>query len=156
MPDFTKRVRKKIDLPTGENVVQAAVAQPSGSISRGFAEKRTTLGAVSSSLAGKASIGGDGGQIADRVPSKNGYLVVTNRRVVWADQGKTGSVGGIVAQFSFGEIAGVELTDGGGMSNKLLSLAFTDQSSVDVAVAKGAKPDRLHAALLGALEPSSS
>ena len=151
MPDFTKRVRKRLALPAGEHVVQAAVAQPSGSVSRGFAENRTSLGALSSSLGAKMADDRDTGGIAERIPKKNGYLVVTDLRVLWADQNKTGSVGDIVAQFAFDEIAAVELTDGGGMSNKLLSFTFADQSGIDVAVAKGQQPDKLHAALLSAL-----
>jgi hypothetical protein len=127
------------------------VAQPSGSISRGFAEQRTAGGAIASAVREKLTGNDEDELLSARVPSHNGYLVATSLRLLWAGQRRTGSVGDIEAEFSYAEIASVHLTDGGGMSNKLLSIEFSDSSSVDVAIAKGQKPGRLVAAISSAL-----
>ncbi len=153
MPDFTKRVRKGLELPVGEKVVQAAVAQPAGSISRGFAEQRTSLGAVASAVQDKLAGDDDGAAMSGRVPARNGYLVATDRRLLWAGQRRTGSVGDIEAEFAYGEIVSATLGDGGGMSNKLLTIAFLDGSAVEVAVAKGQKPALLAEAIQARLAP---
>ena len=147
MPDFTKRVRKRLPLPDGEQVVQAAVAQPEGSISRGIAEQGTAARGVVAATRDKRAHDGDDGTSAGRIPPANGYLVITDRRVLWADQRGTGSVGEVVAAYDHAEV--VSLTEAGGhrMGNVLLALRFADGSSVGLAVHKGQKPDRLLAAM---------
>jgi len=153
MPDFTKRVQKRLPLPDGEFVQQAAVAQPPGSFVRGVAERPSVMGGLLDAAVSKKgrSTNPDEGVIADRVPSKNGYFIVTNRRFLWAAQNRLGSVADITAEFRFDEVGAIELTNGGGMSNKLLNITFIDGSEVGLAVAKGQKPDLLAAAITASL-----
>lgn len=152
MPDFTKRVRKRLVLPEDEIVEQAAVAQPTGSISRGFAESWTPFGAVSGAVRAKLAYDGPDGTLAGRISPRNGYLVVTNKRFLWAAQSRTGSVGEVEAAFGFDEVASVDLADGGGMGNQILGIGFADTSGVELAVAKGQHPGRLASAMQSKLD----
>jgi hypothetical protein len=144
MPDFTRRVKKKLVLPDGEVVQKAVVAQPPKSMSRNISEGRTVYGAVSDTLLDNL-VGESSGQtaMAGRVPTSNGYLVVTNMRLLWADQTRMAAVGEIKAKFDFADIASVGFQKGGGTGNRSLSITFADSSSIDLAVMKSQHPENI-------------
>jgi hypothetical protein len=148
MPDFTRRVKKKLVLPDGEVVQKAVVAQPPKSMSRNISEGRTVYGAVSDTLL-NSLVGESNDQssrqtaMAGRVPTSNGYLVVTNMRLLWADQTRMAAVGEIKAKFDFADIASVGVEKGGGTGNRLLSITFADSSSIDLAVMKSQHPENI-------------
>ncbi|MEM9607309.1 MAG: hypothetical protein AAGA99_07790 [Actinomycetota bacterium] len=145
MPDFSKRAQKRFTahLRPDEEFVVAGVVQPKGSVSRGLNERGRLGSAMADAVAAKLD-DSDAGLLADRVPRRNGYLVVTTSRVAWLRQGRWGwPTRDLDAEFTAAELSDVDERPGQGVGNTDLTLRFTDGSTTQLLAHASQDPVRL-------------
>jgi hypothetical protein len=120
--------------------------QPSGSISRGVGRSGNPHRGVAEAVAVKMA-GDDEATVAGRVPTKNGYLSVTDHRVIWLDQRRTGFPGDPVTEFAADELSRVDHGKAPGLGNRSVRITFRDGAVSDLVVHRSQKPDELVEAL---------
>jgi len=141
MPDFTKRVRKGIasDLEPGEAVLKALSGQPPGSLTRGMNEKFNVGYGILKGRREKRRHEATEVGLAARIPPRNVYLTLTDRRLLVHTHSKLGVPEDLVAGFSLDQIASIDL-DSGRFGSGNIVVAFEDESSVDLLIVSRQRP----------------
>jgi hypothetical protein len=149
MPDFTKKVIRHCSdvLQPGESYEGAVYGQPAGSFGRSVAFG--VGGVVGSVIADRASRkragsleGADEGGLASTFPQgKNVVLAVTGSRfLVFAHGAMSGNPKELVVEYPLDQVH--EVSQEKRRAHRSLKVRFSDNSVVDLDVAKMAKPDR--------------
>ena len=135
-----KKVEKsaeKLGFLPGETVVAGCTTNPSGTMKKMLSKELG--GVIGSALASKGGeLPADGG-LAERFPSGQHFLVVTNERLLAASVGAmTGKPKEIVAEWARKDVASIVVEDGKMASP--MTIAFVDGTAVQVEGAKGTDP----------------
>ena len=143
-----KKIEKsadKVGLRPGEVVIAACTTNPSGTMKKMLAKELG--GVIGGALADRpgAATSVEGGS-ADRYPSGQHFLVLTNERLFAASLSSlTGKPKEVVAQWQRDEVSTIIVEDG--KMSMPLTVAFCDGTAVQVEGAKGTDPGSLAEAI---------
>lgn len=146
--NVVKKVTKaadKLGLEPGEEIRAACTTNPKGTMKR--AVGGSVGGVVGALVASRGDRGGpDGGGLAERFPTGQHFLVVTDRRLLaCSTSAMSGKPKEVAAQWTLDEVAAI-VTDSGKLAVPM-SIGFADGSSVAVEAARGTGADTLAPAL---------
>jgi len=142
MPDFTKRVAKAIggELQPGESIVKALSAQPPGSIARGMNETGDVARGLSRGRKGKQEHSEGALGIAARIPPRNVFLTLTDRRLLVHTMRGMGSPDELVADLSFDQVGSIEF-DAKRFGAGTIDVTFADETGVDFLIVSRQRPE---------------
>jgi hypothetical protein len=141
VPDFTRRVAKRItgDLHPGEQVVRSLVVHPPGSMTRGITEAGDAVRGIHRAHKERARHDEEAAGMAARIPARGIFLTVTDVRLLVHGLSKVGTVGEVITEFRFGDVARMSF-DAGRFGSGALDVEFADGSAVDFFVAQRQRP----------------
>jgi len=142
MPNFVKLIHKHRgqDLHPGEEILGAVFVQPTGSFGRSVAFG--VAGAIGGAVADarrKEEAAAEEDSLATRIPGGRVVLAFSAQRFLVFEHGAmSGRPKELIAEFSWDQIAGIELSDG--KLKQDLTVGFSDESSAVFEVVKSARP----------------
>lgn len=141
MPDFTKRVVKGAgaDFEPGERVLKSLAGQPPGSLTRGMNETLNVGYGLREGRKQKAQHAEEGVGLAARVPPRNVYVTLTDRRLLFHVMSKLGKPEDLVAEFRFEQVAEIRF-EKRRMEGGSLQVTFDDDTGVDLLIVQRQKP----------------
>ncbi len=147
MPDFTKRVAKAIagELHPGEAIVKALSAQPPGSLTRGINETGDTYRGMYRGRKEKQRHEAEAAGMAARIPPRNVFLTLTERRLLIHTMSKLGSPEELVADVPFDQIGRVDF-EAKRFGSGSLDLVFIDDTGIDILIVQRQRPEEFVAA----------
>ena len=142
MPDFTKRVAKAIagELQPGESVIRTLSAQPPGSMTRGINETGDTYRGMYRGRKEKKRHEEEAAGLAARIPPRNVFLTLTDRRVLVHTMRGLGSPDELVADLGFDQVRSIDF-DAKRFGAGTIDVTFADETGVDFLLVSRQRPE---------------